>query len=190
MTPLPTKAGEKTAAKADARLVAAYRDGLSLVAIAAVRCNGGLRVVSGTDSAEFGPETAATLRWCRNAGEARRVAASANASLRRWAGKGDPTALAQDAMAQDAMARAAKRLNVTLRTEDDIAAEAAIVIGRVVREFEQMRASGDLREVNASYRDYRLDASSRGERIVPYAQWMRVYLEGLVRQAAVTLRNL
>ena len=127
----------------------------------------------------------ASLRWCRNADEARRIAASANASIRRRAGKSDPGALAHDAIA-----RAAKQLNVMLRTEDEIAAEAAIVIGRVIREFEQMRASGDLREVNASYRDYRLGASARGERIVPYAQWMRVYQKNLVRQAAITLKSL
>ena len=176
--------------KADARLVAAYRDGLNLVAIAAVSSGDGVRVVATPGIAQLMPEPAATLRWCRNAEEARRIAASANASLRRRAGKSDPGEGNPVASAHDAIARAARRLNVTLRTEDDIAHEAAIVIGRIVREFEVMRASGDLREINASYREYRLGASARGERIVPYAPWMRVYLENLVRQAAVTLKQL
>ena len=181
---------KQKAAKADAKLAAAYREGLALAAIVGVCDSNGPRVVANLDRAVMTPEFAASLRWCRNADEARRVAVSANASLRRRAGKGDPGKSDPAALAHDAITRAAKRLNVALRAEDDIAAEAAIVVARVVRAFEQMRAAGDLREVNTSYRDYRLDASARGERIVPYAQWMRVYQENLVRQAAVTLRSL
>ncbi len=174
------------AGTAQEKLVAAYREGLSLVAIAVVSEGDRVRVVANPDNAIVTPDAGGNLRWCRNADDAARVAAAANASLRRRGrGEGDPHALALGAVA-----RAAKRLNVLLRSDQDIAAEAAIVIARVTREFEQMRASGDLRAVNTSYREYRLATAARGERVVPYAQWLRTYQENLVRKAAATLKYL
>ena len=173
-------------AAADERLVAAYREGLGLVAIAIVRDDDRVRIAADTGSAEPPPDAAILLRWCRNADDAVRVASAAGASLRRHGiDDGDP-----DALALQAITRVAKRLNVKLRSEQDIAAEAAVVIEHVTREFEQMHASGDLRAVNKSYRDYRLEASARGERVVPYAQWMRAYQENLVRKTATTLKYL
>lgn len=86
--------------------------------------------------------------------------------------------------------RAAKRLNVDLRSDQDITAEAVVVIDRIAAEFDQLRNAGGLRPVNKSYRDYRLAAAARGERVVPYAQWMRAYQGNLVRQAAATLKYL
>lgn len=174
------------AGKAQEKLVAAYREGLGLVAVVVV-CDGDeVRVVADPDNAIVTPDAAANLRWCRNADDAARIALAANVNLRRRAtGKDDPQVLALDAIG-----RAAKRLNAMLRTDQDIASEAAIVIARVTREFEQMRASGDLREVNTSYRDCRLAAAARGERVAPYAQWLRTYQENLVRKAAATLKYL
>jgi hypothetical protein len=168
------------------RLIAAYREGLGLVAIAVVHDGERTRVVAGPDRAGAMPDKAITLCWCRNADEAARVVSAATWRLRRGsADEGDPNALALAAIA-----RVAKRLNVTWRADQDIAAEAAVVIGSIEREFEQMRASGDLRAVNKSYRDYRLEAAARNERIVPYAQWMRAYRESLVRKTATTLKYL
>lgn len=174
------------AGKAQEKLVAAYREGLGLVAVVVVSDGAQVRVAADPDNAILTLDADENFRWCRNADDAARVAAAANASLRRRrAGEGDPCAAALESIV-----RAAKRLNVMLRSDQDITAEAAIVIARVTREFEQMRASGDLRAVNASYREYRLAAVARGERVVPYAQWLRTYQENLVRKAAATLKYL
>ena len=117
--------------------------------------------------------------WCRNAAEAGRVVSAARANFSR-----------KSAGSREAILRAAKRLNVDLRSDQDITAEAVVVIDRVAAEFDQLRNAGGLRPVNKSYRDYRLAAAARGERVVPYAQWMRAYQGNLVRQAAATLKYL
>jgi hypothetical protein len=156
-------------------LIAAYREGLSLVAIV-LAGEGGEACVAADQNI---PEGASAHWWCPNAAEAGRVVSAANASLRR-----------NSAGSREAILRAAKRLNVDLRSDQDIAGEAAVVIDRVAAEFDRLRNAGGLRSVNKSYRDYRLAAAARGERVVPYAQWMRAYRENLVRQAAVTLRYL
>ena len=162
-------------------LIAAYREGLGLVAI----------VFSGEDgefciAADRGvSENASECWWCCNAADAGRVVSAANTGLRRKSTNG-----ALDADSREAILHAAKRLNAALRSDRDIADEATIVIDRIAAEFEKLRDVGGLRPVNKSYRDYRLQAASRGERVVPYAQWMRTYQQNLVRQAAATLRYL
>ena len=117
--------------------------------------------------------------WCRNGADAERVVSAAHASLRR-----------KCSGSREAILCAAKRLNVDLRSDRDNAGEAVVVIDRVAAEFDQLRNTGGLRPVNKSYRDYRLAAAARGERVVPYAQWLRTYQENLVRKAAVMLRYL
>jgi hypothetical protein len=156
-------------------LIAAYREGLGLVAIVLTGEGGEVCVVANQNI----PEGASGHWWCRNAAEAGRVAAAAHAGLRRKSAGG-----------REAILRAAKRLNVDLRSDQDITGEAVVVIDRVAAEFDQLRNAGGLRPVNKSYRDYRLAAAARGERVVPYARWMRAYQENLVRQAAVTLKFL
>ena len=162
-------------------LIAAYREGLGLVAIVISDEGSEIRIVADQNV----PEGMSEHRWCRNAAEAERVVTAVNASQRRKSASG---ALAADR--RDAILRVAKRLNVALRSDRDIAEEAAVVIDRVADQFEQLRNTGGLRPVNKSYRDYRLDAAARGERVVPYAQWMRTYRENLVRKAAITLKYL
>jgi hypothetical protein len=156
-------------------LIAAYREGLGLVAIVLAGEGGEVCVVTDQNI----PDSASGHWWCRNTAEAARVVSAAHASLRR-----------KPAGSRDAVLRAAKRLNVDLRSDQDVTAEAVVVIDRVAAEFDQLRNTGSLRPVNKSYRDYRLDAAARGERVVPYAQWMRTYQESLVRKAATTLKYL
>ena len=156
-------------------LIAAYREGLGLVAIVLSGEGGEVCVVADQNI----PEGASGCWWCRNATEAGRVVSAATASLRH-----------KSAGSREAILCAAKRLNVDLRSDQDLTGEAVVVIDRVAAEFDQLRNAGGLRPVNKSYRDYRLAAAARGERVVPYAQWMRAYQENLVRQAAATLRYL
>jgi hypothetical protein len=156
-------------------LIAAYREGLGLVAIVFSGEGGEVCVVADQNI----PLGASGHWWCRNAAEAGRIVSAARASLRR-----------KSAGSRETILRVAQRLNVDLRSDQDVTADAIVVIDRVAAEFAHLRNAGSLRPVNKSYRDYRLAAAARGERVVPYAQWMRAYRENLVRQAAVTLRYL
>jgi hypothetical protein len=168
------KSGKERQKERDA-LIAAYREGLGLVAIVLCGENGEVCIVTDQNI----PEGAGEHWWCRNATEAGRVVSGARASLCRKSSSG-----------REAILRAANRLNVDLHSDQDVTGEAVVVIDRVAAEFDQFRNSGGLRPVNKSYRDYRLAAAARGERVVPYAQWMRTYQENLVRKAAVMLRYL
>jgi hypothetical protein len=93
-------------------------------------------------------------------------------------------------LARDAVLAAARRLNVLLQSDDEIAAEAALVAARVAEEMQRLQQSGELKSVNQAYRNYRLGATARGERVVRYVEWMRKYKENLVRQAASALRDM
>jgi len=79
--------------------------------------------------------------------------------------------------------RAAARLS-----DDEICNEAMLVAARVDREIERMQRAGEMKSANRSYRNYRLEASRRGERILRYAEWMDHYKANLVREIAANLR--
>ena len=80
-------------------------------------------------------------------------------------------------------ARAAARL-----PEEEIYAGATLVAARVDREIERMQRAGELKAVNASYRDYRLGAAARGEKVLRYADWIDRYKANLIGEIAANLR--
>jgi hypothetical protein len=73
-------------------------------------------------------------------------------------------------------------------SEDELCRDAMIIAARVDTEVDALHRAGGLKSVNASYRDYRLAASARGERVLPYARWLEQYKAGLVREIAANLR--
>jgi hypothetical protein len=79
--------------------------------------------------------------------------------------------------------RAAARLS-----ERQIRSDALIVAARVDAEIDRLQRAGGLKSVNKSYREYRLEASLRGERVRPYAAWLEAYKAELVREIAANLR--
>jgi hypothetical protein len=176
------------AAAAPARLVAAFREGFGLAAIAVIDGPDGIRVVAAAPGAEITCAPAETVHcrwWCPRAFEAASIAAAAAARLHSC-GTRDGAVLS----AGQAVVRAAKQRNVDLHSDAEILDQATAVIARIDGELERLRKSGDLRPVNKSYQSYRREAAAKGERVVPYAQWMLGYREELVRKLAATLRYL
>jgi hypothetical protein len=91
-------------------------------------------------------------------------------------------------LVDEAINAAAEKLDVTLYSEEDIAAEAEQIIARVEAEIERLRCSGQFKSVNSAYRAYRMEASARGDKVVPYAEWLSKYKADLVCQLAGALR--
>jgi hypothetical protein len=182
-------------------LVAAYREGLGLAAVAVVCGPNGTRVTAiERDAGALGAGETVNMRWwCRRMAEAERVATAATRHLLRRESRGKigpqdecgfapADASAPGRLICESIVSAAKRLNVVLHSDDEISSQAMTVIARVDQEIERLRQSGELKSVNRSYRTYRIEASARGEKIVRYSEWMRKYRENLVRELAAMLR--
>ena len=190
-------AAARREAKSRLALMTAYREGLGLVAIAIVEDGAGPRIaVIGAAHAQAasGPPAVATLRWwCRRVADAERLAESAARALCRESKDGvarpspeAPTCAPHDLSA--AIEGAARRLRIALHSDDDIAMDAERIIARVEAEIESLKRAGELKSVNQSYRAYRLQASARGEKAAPYADWLNQYKANLVREIAAALR--
>jgi hypothetical protein len=173
---------------ARSRLVAAFRQGFGLAAIAVIDGPGGIRVAAAEPGAEIVCVAAEIVHcrwWCPRAFEAASIATAVAARLRSR-----ETCDGAAVSACQAVVRAARQRNVDLHSDEEILQQATSVIARIDDELERLRQSGDLRPVNKSYQSYRRDTGAKGERVVPYAQWMLGYKEELVRKLAATLRYL
>ena len=171
-----------------ARLIAAFREGFGLASIAVIDGPDGVRIVAAAPGAETACAPGETMHcrwWCPRAFEAASIATAVAARLHNRETR-DGAALS----ACQAVVRAAKQRNVDLHSDEEILEQATAVITRIDDELERLRKSGDLRPVNKSYQSYRCEAAAKGERVVPYAQWMLGYKEELVRKLAATLRYL
>jgi hypothetical protein len=168
-------------------LIAAYREGLALAAVAVTACADGLCIKTMAQDGALGPSERLVARWwCRRAAEAECLADSAARSLRRLRQKSpDETSLACESVT-----RAAHRLAIQIRSDAEIDKEAACALARLDQEIELQMRSGALKSVNQSYRQYRLEASSRGERVLSYAKWMDGYKIKLMREIAANMRHL
>jgi hypothetical protein len=191
-------AAARRAAKGRAALIAAYREGLGLAAIVVIQKGAETRIAvirEGGASAGSGPDTVMARWWCRYATDAERVAAAATARSRRRESQDElprsppsvSAAAADDVSA--AVQGVAKRLRVALYSDDEICMNADTIIVRVEEEIENLKRGGQLKSVNQSYRAYRLEASARGEKAAPYAEWFNKYKANLVRELAAALRH-
>ena len=197
--------GKSCGPRGQSALIAAYREGLGLAAVVVTHGPAGARIVAAGEGAgrTLDVGVAEARWWCWRVADAERLAAAAMRRLRRCESQNGaaPTAAPQGAsppapddasdafaLAAEAIAGAAKRLNVTLFSDDEITAEAMAVVARVDEEIERLHRSGDLKSVNKSYRAYRIETSARGEKTLRYAEWMDKYRANLVRQLAAALR--
>jgi len=181
----------------DRALLAAYREGLGLAAIAVVGAPAGAHIVAGAAGAEKSAaaapaeEIAPVRWWCRHPADAARIAAAAMRRLRRKADAGvEADAAADFSLACAAVRDAANRFAIVLQSDAALTEEAMGVVARVEAELEKQRQAGGLKAVNAAYRRYRLETAGRGERALRYDRWMLKYKENLVRQIALTLRQI
>ena len=181
-------------------LIAAYREGLGLAAVIVTGSPANLRIkIAESDEDSDGAQA---RWWCRRAAEAECVAAAAARQLRRESKKpaaGVAAAAGADSqaaeleplsLAQAAVLAAAKKFNIAVQSDREIADEAAAVIARIEAEMREQQACGGLKAVNRAYRGYRLDSAARGERVESYDDWMRKYRRKLVRQVAAALRQI
>jgi hypothetical protein len=190
-------AAARREAKSRLALTTAYCEGLGLAAIVIVEDGAGARIaVIGAPQAQAAsgpPAVAASRWWCRRVTDAERVAASAARALRRPSkdsvarpAPDAPTCAPHDLSA--AIEGAARRLRIAVYSDDDIAMDAERIIARVEAEIEKLKRAGQLKSVNQSYRTHRLQASARGEKAAPYADWLNQYKANLVRELAAALR--
>jgi hypothetical protein len=167
-------------------LIAAYREGLALAAIVVIESGDGLRIRAMRPEDALSSDESLVARWsCRRAAEAQCVADSAARSFRGSRQKSAD----RSALASEAVIRAAQRLGVALCTDADLDQEATHAIARLDAEIAAQMRAGALKSINRSYRQYRLEASSRGERVLPYAKWMDGYKLKLMREIAANLRH-
>ncbi len=83
---------------------------------------------------------------------------------------------------------AAHRLAIVVYSAADILREAEAVIARVEHEIENLRQAGEMKTINRAYRSHRVQASARGGKVLPYAEWLNKYKQNLVHQLAAALR--
>lgn len=161
-------------------LIGAYREGLELAAVLLVAGADSLRLVAAGHDGEGAletPETVTARWWCRRRSQADSIVAAIRL-----------TQATSAAQAHEPIARTAKRLGVSLSSDEEIAEEAMRAITRLDAEVERQMQTGALKSVNKSYRAYRLEASGRGESVLRYADWMERYKANLVRDIAANLR--
>ena len=166
--------------------IAAYREGLGLAAVMLVVDEDGARLVNAAADAPLERGAAVQARWWCKSAQAEWLIESA-ARLARAAQQDHADAASR---LRRAVISAAKRLGIVLRSDDEIAGEAAAVIARLEAEMAAQQRAGGLKSVNRGYRDYRLEASTRGEKVLRYADWMARYKANLVRDIAQNLRAL
>lgn len=164
--------------KQQAALLASWRDGLGAAALAERRDGGADRVIVLAPGFSLTTEAGMVPRWwCRRFADAERVAAAANARLRR----------ADSETADAAVTAAARRHYVALMTELEVAAQAASAIERMEEEFARAQRAGELRSLNADFRAHRLEAAARGEKSPRYADFLLDYKCKLLREMAAVV---
>ena len=177
----PPLSGEGITINAPEALIAAYRDGLGLAPVTLVVGESGAHLVRAAEETSLAAGESMQARWwCKSAEQADWLMETAIRAQR----------CEDDAASRlaDGVLNAARRLGLRLRSDAEIEQEAAAVIARLEQEFAAQQRAGALRSVNRGYRDYRLAATARGEKILRYAQWIERYKAKLVRDVAQTLR--
>lgn len=84
----------------------------------------------------------------------------------------------------DTVVNTAATLGASFRTTAEVEAEAASAVAEITAKVEEMRRSGDLAKVNATYKAYRVSQSAKGEKAIPYSAHLAAFTRSLVVLAA------
>jgi hypothetical protein len=146
-------------------LVAAYREGLGLAAVTLIARETGARLMCSREEPVLGVGEAVRARWwCKSVQQAEWLMQAAMRATQR--SDVDTSSRLHQTL------NAAKRLGIMLRSDEKVAREALAVIARLEQEIAAQQRAGALKSVNRGYRDYRLAASARGEKVLRYADWI------------------
>jgi hypothetical protein len=107
----------------------------------------------------------------------------------RWRDKlGDAPIDQAPAAVAARLEKAARAIHAPYETEPEIRAAAEIEVDKIVAKVAVMRLNGEMKEVNAKYKAYRLARVSMGQKAKPYSAYLQHFTAGLVRGAAATGR--
>jgi hypothetical protein len=165
-------------------LIAAYREGMGLAPVILIAGeNGAWLMCSAEEPVLEAGEVVHARWWCKSAQQAEWLVDALAPAVQ----KNDSDATSR---LGQAVVTAAKRLGIALRSDEEIAAEAGAVIARLEQEIAAQQRAGALKSVNRAYRDDRLAATARSEKVIRYAEWMERYKAKLVRDIAQNLRRI
>lgn len=90
----------------------------------------------------------------------------------------------------DAILAAANRIGVELIGSDWLAASITAMVAKIIAMLDRLDRSRQLKTYNAEYRQARIDAKGRGEKMTPYAQWLVDRIGTLIQSGAKNSDNI
>lgn len=157
-------------------VAAVFADGMGLCAVGIATRGRSWRVVAGSRAERI---RGTGRRWyCGNADRAQ---------LLVDAGRGGMECLPPGASIQVATATLtaiAADLGIVLVAEDRIREQAECISHEVEAAYASLQDSGEMKNVNRSYREYRLRALAAGDKPIGYPTFISNYKTGLLRAAA------
>jgi hypothetical protein len=167
------------------RLVRAYQKALGLSSIYILGGPNGLAKIGSTSnlatvrrSAALGGATIAAIRWCASERHARFIISNVRGILRQHGRSITPPDAA------GLIDEVAAELGITLETDAELQTRAASAVHAVELELRTMLRNGQMKEVNARYRAYRLAQAAEGKKAPAYRLWLANYRAQLIREAA------
>jgi hypothetical protein len=121
--------------------------------------------------------------YCRDDARAQLVAEAARPALRRMIDDGDAISRAKNLIEEFADA-----LGVLLVTGDSLRIHAESVVAALEVQVQAMQRSGGMKNINASYREYRLREVAANRKPVGYPTHLHNYKAALLRAAAEHFR--
>jgi hypothetical protein len=133
----------------------------------------------------------AALWWCDDYRHAMLVVAQCQVEMKRRAML---TAAAdwfemQAADAEQQLLIVAEREQVDIQSDNSIRERAIGIVAKIDISLQAMRTAGALKNVNRSYREYRIALEAQGKRALNYNLWFLIWKRNLIRAIAKTANH-